>query len=320
MITVTNVAYGGWLSCIELTNGSMNLVVTTDVGPRVIRFGFVSQHNEFWEDKTASGLTGGDEWRVYGGHRLWHAPEDVQRTYCPDNNPVQADIVKNTVILKQTVEQLTGIEKRMKITMMDTQPVVSVVHYLINRNETSVELAPWALTAMAAGGIAMLPHPARGEHPKNLLPSHTLSIWAYTDMQLKCWDWTRQYVILRHGMISDSPQKIGMASTDGWIAYWRQNHLFVKLFFPDLSCRYPDRNSTAEIFANRDMVELETLGPLSRVSPGGIAVHEEMWCLFDGIPEPLTVNDVDNLIAPQIKNLKTSLSGRDNDRREGESP
>ena len=34
------VSYGGWPNCVRLNNGKVELIITTDVGPRVIRFGF----------------------------------------------------------------------------------------------------------------------------------------------------------------------------------------------------------------------------------------------------------------------------------------
>ena len=49
------------------------MIATTDVGPRIIRFGFVGEENEFKEYEDTTGQVGGDEWRIYGGHRLWHA-------------------------------------------------------------------------------------------------------------------------------------------------------------------------------------------------------------------------------------------------------
>ena len=85
------IVYTGWPNCYRLANGLVELVVTTDVGPRVIRFGFVGGANVFKEYDAMLGLTGGDEWRIYGGHRLWHAPEGKPRTYCPDNGPVQIE-------------------------------------------------------------------------------------------------------------------------------------------------------------------------------------------------------------------------------------
>ncbi|MBU2563373.1 MAG: DUF4380 domain-containing protein, partial [Actinobacteria bacterium] len=80
--------FGGWKNCIRMTNGEVEIIITTDVGPRIVRFGFVGDQNLFREFKQQQGKTGGDKWLIYGGHRLWHAPEVKPRTYFPDNNPV----------------------------------------------------------------------------------------------------------------------------------------------------------------------------------------------------------------------------------------
>jgi hypothetical protein len=62
--------YAGWERCVRLSNGIVELVATMDVGPRIIRFGFIGGDNEFKEYPEMLGKTGGDEWRIYGGHRL----------------------------------------------------------------------------------------------------------------------------------------------------------------------------------------------------------------------------------------------------------
>src|ERR1041384_8610119 len=81
------VSYDGWPNCVRLTNGQVELIVTTDVGPRVIRFGFVGGQNLFKEFKDQVGKTGGDEWRGYGGHRLWDAPGAAPPPPFPPNVP-----------------------------------------------------------------------------------------------------------------------------------------------------------------------------------------------------------------------------------------
>ena len=45
--TMRKVAYAGWPNCVELTNGKVKLVATTDVGPRIMHFGFVDGQNVF---------------------------------------------------------------------------------------------------------------------------------------------------------------------------------------------------------------------------------------------------------------------------------
>jgi hypothetical protein len=109
------ITYGGWRHCYSLSNGLVDLVVTGDVGPRVIRFGFATLENEFREYDQMLGQTGGEEWRVYGGHRLWRAPEDAQRTYIPDNGPVHVTWQAGLLRATQPVESTTGIEKEIEI-------------------------------------------------------------------------------------------------------------------------------------------------------------------------------------------------------------
>ena len=48
-IKVEKVAYKGWQNCYRVSNGEVELIVTGDVGPRVIRFGFIGGQNLFKE-------------------------------------------------------------------------------------------------------------------------------------------------------------------------------------------------------------------------------------------------------------------------------
>jgi hypothetical protein len=46
------------------------------------------------------------------------------------------------------------------------------------------------------------------------------------------------------------------------------------------------------------MLEVETLGPLTRLEPGATAEHRETWRLFRDVPPPSSDADVDAHIAP----------------------
>jgi hypothetical protein len=81
------VNFEGWPNCIRLINNNIELIVTTDVGPRIIRCGFINKKNLLYVSDLEKGKTGGSQWHIYGGHRLWNAPEVMPRTYFPDNNP-----------------------------------------------------------------------------------------------------------------------------------------------------------------------------------------------------------------------------------------
>lgn len=82
------VLFNGWSNCLRLSNQLVDLIIPLDIGLRVMRYGFIDEENELLEIPEDQGMTGGETFRYYGGHRLWHAPEANPRTYNPDNEPV----------------------------------------------------------------------------------------------------------------------------------------------------------------------------------------------------------------------------------------
>ncbi|GAG60156.1 unnamed protein product [marine sediment metagenome] len=186
--------FGGWKNCIRMTNGEVEIVVTTDVGPRIVRFGFVGDQNLFREFKQQQGKTGGDKWLIYGGHRLWHAPEEKLRTYFPDNNPVDYNWNGKTLKLIQSIEATTGIQKEMEINLGSNNNNVRILHRLINKNLWGIEMAPWALSVMAQGGRAIIPQEPYGSGEENLLPVRSLVLWPYTEMKDPRFIWGTKFI------------------------------------------------------------------------------------------------------------------------------
>ena len=58
VVKVEKTEYKGWKNCYRVTNGEIELIVTSDVGPRVIRFGFVGGQNLFKEFPDELGKSG----------------------------------------------------------------------------------------------------------------------------------------------------------------------------------------------------------------------------------------------------------------------
>lgn len=299
-VSVKKVAYGGWQNVYRIANATVDLHITQDVGPRIIRYGFVGKENEFCEVADNMGKTGGDEWRLFGGHRLWHAPEHPQRTYYPDNSPITIEAHENGVTASMR-EPTTGIGKTIEIRLAEEGSYVHLVHRLKNHGLWTVELAPWALSVMTVGGVGIAPHVPKGEHPRDLLPATGVIVWPYTQMGDPRWTWGNRYILLRQDPKSNAPQKFGMSSAQGWAAYARGGHLFVKTFrhFPDR--RYPDMGAVMEMFTNHFMLEVETLGPLTTLEPSAEVVHEEVWYLYDGVPLPTNDAEVDQHVMPKVR-------------------
>lgn len=294
-------AYNGWQNCYRMTNGQIELIATTDVGPRVIRFAFVGEDNIFGENPDQVGKTGGSEWRIYGGHRLWHAPEGMPRSYWPDNSPIKAEVRGDTLALIQPTEGSTNIQKEMEITMSADRNYVKVVHRLRNQGLWPVEMAGWALTMMNKRGRAIIPQPPYASHDEALLPVWPLVLWAYTDMSDPRWTWGKRYIVLRQDPDATEPQKVGVGDKENWAAYLRGEHLFLKRFEYQEGKNYPDYGCSVEIFTNADMLEVETLGPMTLLEPGDALEHVEHWFLYKGVTIKDDEDSIDAAVQPKVR-------------------
>lgn len=271
------IPYHGWRECLRICDGNWELIATTQVGPRIIRCGFVNGQNLFWEHPDQQGNTGGETWRIYGGHRLWHAPEHPVRTYAPDNDPIEWDWDGQRLLLRQPVESRTGIQKEVEI--HPTAHAIEIVHRFVNRTLWTVRLAAWALSVMAPDGVALIPQEPYQPHPDALLPVRVIALWAYTDMSDPRLCWGKRLIQVRQDPTASHPLKIGMSNTLGWMAYWHGETLFVKRYRHARSAAYPDGGCNTEIFTNAEMLELETLSPLTELPPEGMLEHTEGWSL-----------------------------------------
>jgi hypothetical protein len=300
-VKIEKVNYKGWPNCYKLSNGTVELIVTTDVGPRVIRYGFPGEDNLFAEFEDQLGKTGGDEWRIYGGHRLWHAPEAKPRSYFPDNVPVKVDVQENGIRLVAPEETTTRLQKEIEITLDPTGSHVTVRHRIRNNGLFPVEFAPWALTVMNKNGRAIFPREPYRPHPEALLPVNQMVVWAYTDLSDPRWYWGKKFIMLKQDPSRTEPQKLGLGNKQGWMAYSRGNHLFLKRYIHRENAVYPDMGCSTETFTNGDMLELETLGPLTKVEPEGVVEHVEHWFLYKGVELGDTEDSIERALTPILR-------------------
>lgn len=268
---------------IRLANARAEVLVSKEFGPRIVGYALAGGENIFGEippGEQGKPTPYRDDWHIYGGHRLWHAPEDPVRTYWPDNKPVRAEAEGRTLTVTQAVEGNTQLEKQMAITLAPDSAHVTVVHRIANRGVFEVELAVWALTVMAKGGRAIFPNAPFVPFPEGLSPAGPLVLWPYTRLRDPRWTFGDRFLVLRQDERRAEPQKIGFYNGQGWMAYERGGLVFVKTFQP-LRGPHADFGCNTETFTNAEFLELETLSPLARIAPGGIVEHTERWCLFE---------------------------------------
>src|SRR5579862_1526344 len=116
-VRVEKTEYKGWPNCYRVSNGEVELIVTGDVGPRVIRFGFVGGQNLFKEYPEQLGKSGEEKFQLRGGDRVWKAPEDPIATWAPDNVAVEVQVTPRGLIAREPTEPLTKLQKEIEVSL-----------------------------------------------------------------------------------------------------------------------------------------------------------------------------------------------------------
>jgi hypothetical protein len=149
-----------------------------------------------------------------------------------------------------------GVQKEIDVQLASSGSHVTLTHRVTNVGDKAVELAPWALTVMAPGGVEIIPLPPKRPHPgppqnakspADYAPDQTLVLWPFFDFKDPRWSFGSKYVLLRQDK-KRGPTKIGLAHAGGWIGYLNAGTLFVKRFGHDAKQTYPDRGCNFETF------------------------------------------------------------------------
>ncbi|MGH9515377.1 MAG: hypothetical protein ACRD3P_06830 [Terriglobales bacterium] len=300
-VKVEKTEYKGWHNCYRVTNGEVELIVTGDIGPRIIRYGFVGGQNVFKEFSDQIGKTGEEKFQLRGGDRVWKAPEDPIATWAPDNVPVEIKETSTGLIARAPVEPLTHLQKEIEVSLAPSGTEVTVSHRITNHSLFTLEFAPWVLTMMAPGGTEITGFPPRGRHPINLEATNPLVMWAYTNLADKRLTFTKKYLALRQDPNNSEAQKVGLFNKDTWAAYLINGEAFVKRATADPAKTYTDFGCSFETFTNNEFLEIETLGPVTKVAPGTIVEQMERWSLHRNVKlDALTDENIDAVVLPLV--------------------
>ena len=292
--------------CVQLSNGVIDLVVTIDCGPRIVRFGFIGNENilyndldrkfkvqnEFMDDYYSEGAA----CYFYGGHRLWLAPERMPESYFPDNDPVIYALLPDGVTFSSAKQKNNDVQ----IVMGDNTSDVMLVHSVKNFSKERQMLSLWPITMVRGGGLEIIPQ-NRADEDDELLPNRVLTFWPYTNPRDERLYVGNRFLTLRHDPSNGRPLKLGTNNTLGWAAYVDRTYTLIKHFvYSDAA--YPDYGSSFETYCNGDYLSMETMSPLYQIEAGGALRHVENLSLFR------TYSDVhptdEDSIQHYIENLK----------------
>ncbi len=292
MVTVKETNYSIFGKCAVISNGKAEVYVTLDIGPRIIRYAICGNENMFWEDTEVLFKRNGQEmdnfyfkgaeWRIYGGHRMWLSPENLPRSYYPDNDPVEYEIIDGGIITRPQKQTTNQVQYEITVTMNESG-LVNVKHLVTNHNALEIECAIWALSVTAKNGLLVLPQTQRDTV---LLPNRQLILWPYTKLNDDRVYWGERFISLQQNPNATGKFKIGLSNEDAYALLYNNGCLMVKTFDYHPDAVYPDGGACYETYTDPNMLESESLGALVLLAPGESNEHNEYWMLYDNIEKP----------------------------------
>ena len=303
-MSLETLSYMGLRNCIKLSNGSVDVIASTAVGPRILFYGPTGGSNVFAHFPEAAKETALGTWKPYGGHRFWVWPEVLPATYAPDNDPVEYTAEGDFgLVLRQPVDK-AGMEKQIRLSMSPEGTTVRLEHTVTSHSLWPVDIAPWAISIVEPG-TSIVPRVPFQTHDEYLPVTQPVAVCAFTDLQDPRFTLGLKYLLLRGDPSRPNSQKLGLRNKQNWCAHLVNNLLFVKRFTHDERAEYPDYGVNTEVYTEGRFQELELLGPHRVVATGESLTFTEEWNLFTDVPvsQPEDLTLLDAAIGPRIRSL-----------------
>jgi hypothetical protein len=257
-------------TAIRFDGERSSIAVATSYGPRIVGL-YVNDRNLFAELSDDDVLRGPDgrPYHLRGGHRLWVAPEVPEITYRSDDDPCSLSRLGDGIHVEGRPDG-AGFSKAITITGSSEGWLVD--HRITNHGRTGAKIAPWAISQFRPGGrvTLALELPSAG-----LQANRAVAWWPYTDpADPRIRIGTDAVEIeARQG----AAMKIGVVGASGWARYGLANATVTVRTSVDPLASYPDLGAAIQAYVCDRFCEVETLGPLRVVAPGGSITHREEW-------------------------------------------
>ena len=303
-MSLETLTYMGLPNCLKLSNGIVDVIASTAVGPRLLFYGPTAGRNVLAHFPEASKETALGTWKPYGGHRLWVWPEIFPATYAPDNDPIEhVPEGALSLRLRQPVDR-AGMEKQIRLSMAAEGTAVRLEQTITSHNLWPVDIAAWAVSIVEPG-VSIVPRVPFQTHDDYVPVTQPVALCAFTDLQDPRFTLGLKYLLLRGDPSRPGSQKLGLRNKQGWCAHLVEDLLFVKRFTHDERAAYPDYGVNTEVYTEGRFQELELLGPRRVVAPGDSITLVEEWNLFTdvAVSSPEDLDLLGAAIDPLIQSL-----------------
>jgi hypothetical protein len=253
----------------SLRSDQLRVDYLTQAGPRIVGLYLADSNENLLSEAPSVDLnTDAGMHKLFGGHRIWAAPELPGWSYVPDSAGGRVEESGDGVAINWEA-QGPGFAVGMRIKLVPGKASLELEQTLTNRYDSFQRLALWGITILPHGGVAYLPK----------APGASEVRWPYTpssDPRIKS-----QPALVEIQGQPGAMAKVGAFSPAGVCAYMRNEVLLLKRFEVQTG-EHPDGGCNVEVYCDGSYLELETLGPLSDVPPGGSLTLRETWDVLAG--------------------------------------
>ena len=282
-VTVEKISYRGWPGSYRLTAGDYSLVVVPEIGGRIMEYS-LEGINFLWENESEYGMTYPikKEWHNFGGYKTWVSPEEYWG-WPPD---FMLDCGKANVEVLQTAKGLpmlrvigapslsAGLFFSKEITLTESGEI-QIKQRMHNIGPKTVQYGIWDVTQVKTPCFVAFPINPDSRFPDGL---HYKIAESRNSTQF---NFNEGYCITTY---KGEPGDICSDSNGPWMLGFRDDLAFVKYFGPmEKDAEYPDGGCSCEVFTSDPKlgyVEMEILGPMIKMPPGGQIELEGRWKLI----------------------------------------
>jgi hypothetical protein len=285
-VTIRQEPYLGWADAYRVSNGPVTVSAVPAAGGRVLEFSLDGQQS-FWVNPALQGKlfpvptrpATWDNWRNYGGYKLWPAPQSLWPKSVGDGpDPFLDGGAASVEVLPRRGLRLTGAPSLdmgllfvRELELNAKTGVLTVQQRLRNIGSRPVDWSIWDVTQIPAPAWVFFPANPTSPHPNGILP--------LGDGQDQ---WTNEggLIITEYRGMSG---KIGADSRAGWMVGVVDDLAYIKRFPPRRAgATYPDKGSTVEVYTSDKSlpyIEMEVLSPIVHLEPGKETTYTETWAL-----------------------------------------
>lgn len=266
--------YGHPVAGIE--NDPLRLEVLSAAGPRIVRLLIRELGvNILAESPRYQWPTRWGKYHLWGGHRLWLAPESSGEADAPDDKPVKIEVNGLRMRVEQAQADVVGVRKWMDIRLDDSAAWVEILHGARNEGQNTTLRAPWAITQVVFGGRVALPYrfPVDGENR----PDRKVMLWSCNKADDPRLAIGEESILIEGRAERDLIAKVGAYNAAGSLLYITPSWSFEKKFTVEGEGELADGGCNSEVYLNDQYIELESLGKLRAFKPGDTLEWREEW-------------------------------------------